>query len=78
MSCGLCEQVESLVAHGAASRTACGNDAGAANCSAAAVGHELAMFDFTLNNTAPPGWAGPLVSTLFAMLPIAWFWLRGR
>ncbi len=38
-----------LVKQGAGSRMACGNDAGAANCSAAAVGHELAMFDFLLN-----------------------------
>ena len=38
-----------LVQQGAASRMACGNDAGAANCSAAAVRHELAMFDWTLN-----------------------------
>ena len=38
-----------LVRHGAASRLGCGNDAGAANCSAAAIQHELAMFDFILN-----------------------------
>ena len=48
------ENLRRLVAHGAASRMACGNDAGAANCSAAAVQHELAMFDFVLNPTAPP------------------------
>jgi imidazolonepropionase-like amidohydrolase len=38
-----------LVKHGASSRLGCGNDAGAANCSAATVQHELAMFDFVLN-----------------------------
>jgi imidazolonepropionase-like amidohydrolase len=38
-----------LVKHGGASRLGCGNDAGAANCSAAAVVHELEMFDFVLN-----------------------------
>ncbi len=38
-----------LVKQGAAGRVACGNDAGAANCSAAAAGHELAMLDFVLN-----------------------------
>ncbi len=38
-----------LVQQGAASRMGCGNDAGAANCSAASVQHELAMFDFILN-----------------------------
>jgi imidazolonepropionase-like amidohydrolase len=43
-----------LVEHGAASRMGCGNDAGAANCSAAAVQHELAMFDFMLNRKEKP------------------------
>jgi imidazolonepropionase-like amidohydrolase len=43
------ENLRLLVKHGAASRMGCGNDAGAANCSAAAIHHELAMFDFTLN-----------------------------
>jgi hypothetical protein len=43
-----------LVAHGAASRLGCGNDAGAANCSAATVQHELAMFDFVLNRDTAP------------------------
>ena len=38
-----------LVKHGAGSRVGCGNDAGAANCSAAAIHHELAMLDFMLN-----------------------------
>ncbi len=48
------ENLRRLVAHGAAARIACGNDAGAANCSAAAVQHELAMLDFTLNGAASP------------------------
>jgi hypothetical protein len=43
-----------LVEHGAASRLGCGNDAGAANCSAAAIRHELAMFDFVLNCEEKP------------------------
>ena len=43
-----------LVKHGAGSRMGCGNDAGAANCSAAAVQHELAMFDFVLNRDEEP------------------------
>ena len=43
-----------LVRSGAAARLGCGNDAGAANCSAAAVRHELAMFDFVLNTEEPP------------------------
>jgi imidazolonepropionase-like amidohydrolase len=43
-----------LVKHGAASRMGCGNDAGAANCSAAAIQHELAMFDFELNQGEKP------------------------
>lgn len=43
-----------LVRHGAGARMGCGNDAGAANCSAAAVGHELAMFDFMLNREEEP------------------------
>jgi cytosine/adenosine deaminase-related metal-dependent hydrolase len=32
----------------------CGNDAGAANCSAAFIQHELAMFDFLLNRDEEP------------------------
>jgi imidazolonepropionase-like amidohydrolase len=43
-----------LVKNGAVSRLGCGNDAGAANCSAAAVQLELSMFDFTLNREEPP------------------------
>jgi imidazolonepropionase-like amidohydrolase len=43
-----------LVKHGAASRLGCGNDAGPANTSAAAVGLELAMFDFVLNRSGTP------------------------
>jgi hypothetical protein len=43
-----------LVKHGAASRLGCGNDAGAANCSAGAIRHELAMFDFVLNREEKP------------------------
>ncbi len=43
-----------LVQHGAASRIGCGNDAGAANCSAAAVQHELAVLDFMLNRDREP------------------------
>jgi hypothetical protein len=43
-----------LVRHRAASRLACGNDAGAANCSAAAIQHELEMFDFVLNCEEKP------------------------
>ncbi len=42
-----------LVQQGAGERIGCGNDAGAANCSAAAVGHELAMLDFVLNRDRP-------------------------
>lgn len=38
-----------LVEHGAASRLGCGNDAGAANCSAADIRYELLMLDFILN-----------------------------
>ena len=38
-----------LVAHGAGNRLGCGNDAGAANCSAAFINHEMSMFDFILN-----------------------------
>jgi imidazolonepropionase-like amidohydrolase len=38
-----------LVERGMVSRLGCGNDAGAANCSAAAIRHELAMHDFVLN-----------------------------
>ena len=43
-----------LIKHGAASRMGCGNDAGAANCSAAAIRLELEMFDFILNREADP------------------------
>lgn len=43
-----------LVKHGAAGRMGCGNDAGAANCSAAAIQLELEMFDFILNREADP------------------------
>jgi len=38
-----------LVTQGAGERLGCGNDAGAANCSAAFIDHELSMFDFILN-----------------------------
>jgi cytosine/adenosine deaminase-related metal-dependent hydrolase len=48
------QNLQLLVQHGAASRMGCGNDAGAANCSAAAVRHELAMFDFLLNRDDEP------------------------
>jgi imidazolonepropionase-like amidohydrolase len=44
------ENLRLLVEHGAGSRLGCGNDAGAANTSAAAVWLELAMFDFILNH----------------------------
>jgi 5-methylthioadenosine/S-adenosylhomocysteine deaminase len=43
-----------LVRHGAAGRMGCGNDAGAANCSAAAIQLELQMFDFILNREGDP------------------------
>ena len=43
------ENLRLLVRHGAGDRIGCGNDAGAANCSAAAVVHELEMLDFILN-----------------------------
>jgi imidazolonepropionase-like amidohydrolase len=43
-----------LVQYGAAARLACGNDAGAANCSAAAIRHELALFDFLFNRETQP------------------------
>jgi imidazolonepropionase-like amidohydrolase len=52
-----------LVKQGAAGRMACGNDAGAANCSAAAAGHELAMFDFVLNRDEPAFTAADLLRT---------------
>jgi imidazolonepropionase-like amidohydrolase len=39
-----------LINHGAASHIGCGNDAGAANCSAADIRYELAMLDFLLND----------------------------
>jgi len=42
-----------LVKHGGASRLGCGNDAGAVNCSAAAVVHELEMLDFVLKRDEP-------------------------
>ena len=48
------ENLRLLVKHGAGSRMGCGNDAGAANCSAAAVRHELAMFAFLLNRENEP------------------------
>ena len=48
------QNLRMLVKHGAAGRLGCGNDAGAANCSAAAVGHELAMLDFMLNREEKP------------------------
>jgi imidazolonepropionase-like amidohydrolase len=54
-----------LVEHGAAGRLGCGNDAGAANCSAAAIQHELAMFDFVLNR------AGKQIFTAADMLRAA-------
>ena len=40
---------QTLVKYGAGTRLGCGNDAGAANCSAAFINHELTMFDFLLN-----------------------------
>ena len=43
------KNLQFLVAQGAAERLGCGNDAGAANCSAAFINHELSMFDFILN-----------------------------
>jgi imidazolonepropionase-like amidohydrolase len=43
-----------LVKHGAAARLGCGNDAGAANCSAADIRYELAMLDFVLNAGEKP------------------------
>ena len=43
------KNLQFLVAQGAAARLGCGNDAGAANCSAAFINHELSMFDFILN-----------------------------
>ena len=48
------QNLQLLVKNGAGSRMGCGNDAGAANCSAAAVRHELAMFDFILNRASEP------------------------
>jgi imidazolonepropionase-like amidohydrolase len=51
------ENLRLLVENGAASRLGCGNDAGAANCSAAAVRHELAMFDFVLNQDEKPAFS---------------------
>ena len=42
------------------------------------VGYLLYAAVAGLNNTAPPSWAGPLVSALFAALPVVWFSLRGR
>jgi imidazolonepropionase-like amidohydrolase len=43
-----------LVERGAASRLGCGNDAGAANCSAADIRYELVMLDFMLNIEEKP------------------------
>ena len=43
------KNLQTLVANGAGTRLGCGNDAGAANCSAAGISHELSMFDFVLN-----------------------------
>ncbi len=43
------QSLRRLVQQGAARRIGCGNDAGAANCSAASVCHELAVLDFVLN-----------------------------
>ena len=48
------QSMQLLVKHGAGSRMGCGNDAGAANCSAAAIRHELSMFDFILNREEKP------------------------
>ena len=48
------QNLQLLVKHGAGSRMGCGNDAGAANCSAAGVHLELAMFDFILNREGQP------------------------
>ena len=48
------QNLRQLVKHGAAGRMGCGNDAGAANCSAAAVQLELEMFDFILNQENNP------------------------
>jgi imidazolonepropionase-like amidohydrolase len=48
-----------LVKLGAGSRLGCGNDAGAANCSAASVWHELAMLDFVLNQSGQPIFSAP-------------------
>ncbi len=43
-----------LVKNGAVSRLGCGNDAGAANCSAAAIQHEIDLFDFVINRDEKP------------------------
>jgi hypothetical protein len=43
------KNLRKLVAHGAGNHLGCGNDAGAANCSAAFINHEMSMFDFILN-----------------------------
>jgi len=48
------QNMQLLVKHGAGSRMGCGNDAGAANCSAAAIRHELSMYDFILNREEKP------------------------
>lgn len=48
------QNLQMLVKYGAGPRMGCGNDAGAANCSAAAIQHELAMFDFILNRESEP------------------------
>jgi imidazolonepropionase-like amidohydrolase len=48
------KNLQMLVENGASSRMGCGNDAGAANCSAASIHLELAMFDFLLNRNGAP------------------------
>lgn len=53
------ENLRLLVKLGAGSRLGCGNDAGAANCSAASVWHELAMLDFVLNQSGQPIFSAP-------------------
>ena len=46
------KNLQFLSKHNAGIRLGCGNDAGAANCSAAFINHELSMFDFLLNRDA--------------------------
>jgi len=48
------ENLRLLVKHGAGARLGCGNDAGPANTSAAAVQLELEMFDFVFNHAGEP------------------------